>query len=80
MNKMINYIKDLYKAIVITYAVFKLNFQNLRYVRKISIRVVPGKNNWANAEEMKKVQDIREHATTLYSPEKAKQVYEESYK
>ena len=77
---MINYIKDLYKAIIITYAVFKLNFQNIRYVRGVSTRVVPGKNNWANDEEMKKVKDIRENAATLYSPEKAKQVYEDSYK
>ena len=76
---MINYIKDLYKAIIITYAVFKLNFENLRYIRKISTRVVPGENNWAGSEEMKKVKDIRENAATLYSPEKAKQVYEDSY-
>jgi hypothetical protein len=77
---MINYIKDLYKAITITYPVFKLNLQNLRYVRGISENVVPGKSDWANAEELKKVKDIRENANTLYSSEKAKQVYEESYK
>jgi hypothetical protein len=77
---MINYIKYLYKAITITYPVFKLNFQNLRYVRRISERVVPGTNDWASAEELKKVEDIRENANTFYSPEKAKQVYEESYK
>jgi hypothetical protein len=77
---MFNYIKDLYKAIVITYAVFKLNFQNLRYIRGVSTRVVPGTSDWANAEELKKVKDIRENAATLYSPEEAKQVYEDSYK
>ena len=77
---MINYIKDLYKAIVITYGAFKANFKNLRYIRKMSMRVVPGTSDWANAEELKKVKDIREHAATLYSPEKAKQIYEDSYK